>query len=281
MEDKKEPVKTTLTKNKTVNVETKKGGSYAYKYTELADINQYIETIGETYYQFIERIDNDDYIMTVRQKGGNETKPIRGCRIVQANLENYSNPAQEQGSALTYARRYSLLMAYGLATEDDDAQSLSKSKVENKIETKEEAEKYTLTFGKHKGKTLGEVIVSDPSYIDWLLDNEKTEEVIKKAITLITSKTKTNNEISPSDFEDKNSKEAFLKQADADGMMIQHKQIDDIEFNIHQGLAKLEDILKQYEVSSLDQLTYVQAVQVQGVLNKRRLANAKAKKEVF
>ena len=64
--------------------------------------------------------------MTVKINDKNEeSKPIRGCRVVQATLSGKSNPAQEQGSALTYARRYSLLLAYGLATTDDDAQCLT------------------------------------------------------------------------------------------------------------------------------------------------------------
>ena len=57
---------------------------------------------------------------------GNESEPIQGCRVVEAVLSGKSNPAQEHGSALTYARRYSLQMAYGLATEDDDAESLTR-----------------------------------------------------------------------------------------------------------------------------------------------------------
>jgi vacuolar-type H+-ATPase subunit E/Vma4 len=105
----------------------KNAQGYGYKYTDLAAINDYIEGIGETYYQEIERIDNDDYVVTVRKtKEGSNS--IRGCRVVQASLSGKVNPAQEQGSGLTYARRYSLLMAYGLATEDDDAESLTISK---------------------------------------------------------------------------------------------------------------------------------------------------------
>jgi hypothetical protein len=109
----------------------KNAQGYGYKYTDLAAINDYIESIGETYYQEIERIESDDYVITVRQKVKNVAIPdirelrVRGCRVVQASLSGKVNPAQEQGSGLTYARRYSLLMAYGLATEDDDAESLT------------------------------------------------------------------------------------------------------------------------------------------------------------
>ena len=66
--------------------------------------------------------DNDDYIMTKRFIDGKwEDEWLQGSRVVDATLFGNDNPAQKQGSALTYARRYSLLMAFGLATEDNDA----------------------------------------------------------------------------------------------------------------------------------------------------------------
>lgn len=113
----------TVTKNQTANV-----GKYSYKYVDIAQIHAYLESIGASYYQYIDRLEGDDYIMTVKIIDGKESAPLRGCKVVDAKLIGTSNPAQEQGSAITYARRYSLLMAFGLATEDDDAQSLSKSK---------------------------------------------------------------------------------------------------------------------------------------------------------
>lgn len=57
---------------------------------------------------------------------------------------------------------------------------------EQQIETKEDAEKVVLNFGKYKGKTLGEIVESDTKYIDWLMYNEKTDDNIKHCITLIT-----------------------------------------------------------------------------------------------
>lgn len=105
----------------------KNAAGYGYKYTDLAQVHNYLESIGATYYQYIETDERgNDYIYTVPTIDGKDLPARRGCRIVQATLSGKSNPAQEQGSALTYARRYSLLMAFGLATTDDDAQLLTR-----------------------------------------------------------------------------------------------------------------------------------------------------------
>ena len=48
---------------------------------------------------------------------------------------------------MTYARRYSLLMAFGLATEDDDAQSLSRTKKTEKKEILATANQIDLIEG--------------------------------------------------------------------------------------------------------------------------------------
>lgn len=164
---------TTLNKNKE---------GYGYCYTDLAEIHRYLEENNLRYYQYIERIDGDDYIMTVPQTIQDDGEIIdlpvrRGCRVVNATLSGKSNPAQEQGSALTYARRYSLLMAFGLATDDDDAESLSVIKEP----TIEEAKEYVLTFGKHNGKKLSEV---DSSYLVWLRENSK-DMYVKKCVELL------------------------------------------------------------------------------------------------
>lgn len=119
-------------KNKTADI-----GKYTYKYVDIAQIHAYLESLGVSYYQFIDRLDGDDYIMTVKIIDGKESEPIRGARVVDATLVGTNNPAQQQGSAITYARRYSLLMAFGLATEDDDAQSLSTPKEEKMASPKQ------------------------------------------------------------------------------------------------------------------------------------------------
>ena len=155
-------VKTTVGKNKE---------GYGYRYTDLSEIHRYLEQNDMKYYQEIENVNGSDYIMTYRFIDGKwEDKPKKGCKVVDATLSGIKNPAQEQGSALTYARRYSLLMAFGLATDDDDAQSLTMPA----IASLEDAKKYRLTFGRHAGKTLAEV---PESYLQWLFENSKDETI--------------------------------------------------------------------------------------------------------
>lgn len=175
--------KSTIKKNQVADIPTKNGNKYSYQYVDIAQIHEYLESENMSYYQYIDRIDNDDYIMTVRIINGEEKPPLRGSRVVDATLFGNDNPAQKQGSALTYARRYSLLMAFGLATEDDDANSLNKH-AEPTINTKEEALKITINFGKYKDKTLND-IQDDESYLEYLFNNSKDENIVK-AVSLIT-----------------------------------------------------------------------------------------------
>lgn len=158
----------------------KKTEGYGYKYTELADINKYCEDNGIKYWQETEtsEINQKDYIITYLVENGETTKH-RGCQIVDAVLQGIKNPVQEYGSSLTYCRRYSLLMALGLATEDDDASSLT----QKNDPTKEDAENYLITFGKYNGKLLSEVI-KDSWYKNYLLNGN--DEYIKKCIELLT-----------------------------------------------------------------------------------------------
>ena len=160
----------------------KKTEGYGYKYTELADINKYCEENGIRYWQEVDTCDinQKDYIITHIIQEGKETIH-RGCQIVDAVLQGIKNPVQEYGSSLTYCRRYSLLMALGLATEDDDGASLTQVKEA----TQEDAVKWTFGFGKYKDKKMLDVIQEDAQYVTWYLQN-KANEYDKKCYELLT-----------------------------------------------------------------------------------------------
>jgi hypothetical protein len=81
--------------------------------------------------------------------------------------------------------------ALGIAGFGIDTSVASAEEVQNAIanqvtiKTKEEALKYEITFGKHEGKTLGQLFEEgDTGYIDWLFNNSKDEN-IKQCIQLI------------------------------------------------------------------------------------------------
>lgn len=54
-----------------------------------------------------------------------------------------------------------------------------------KMESVEDAANFVLNFGKHKGKTLGELYKTERDYIIWLSDNEKTDPIVKKGISIL------------------------------------------------------------------------------------------------
>lgn len=226
--------KTTLKKNQKAEVKTKSGNNYSYQYIDIAQIHDYLESINAKYIQQIKRIENDDYIMTKRCFDDKwEDEWLQGSKVVDATLFGTDNPAQQQGSALTYARRYSLLMAFGLATEDDDAQSLSKPK---EPMTLERAKEYILTFGKYKGQKLIEV---PKDYTDWCLGSEKINPEVKEAIKLIYE----NEGIKILNEEEQNEKLLLMAQLN--------------ELFIKSGLDRMT-LLKHYEVGSDAELTIEQ-----------------------
>lgn len=113
-------------KNKTSQI-----GNREYAYTDLAAINTFLETNGKTYDQYIETEQVGDKlldrIMTQRytiaedgtlQKWG---EPVKGLRLIYGPNET----PQQLGSKVTYLRRYSLCMAFGIAAEDDDGAAAS------------------------------------------------------------------------------------------------------------------------------------------------------------
>lgn len=73
--------------------------------------------------------------------------------------------------------------ALGMAGFGIDVSVASAEEVANAIQnqeiTQEEADAYTLTFGKHKGKKLKEVYDEAPDYIEWMVGNSKDERMIK------------------------------------------------------------------------------------------------------
>lgn len=210
----------------------KKTEGYGYKYTELADINKYCEDNGIKYWQDTEtcEINQKDYVITYINDG-KETTRHRGCQIVEAVLQGIKNPVQEYGSSLTYCRRYSLLMALGLATEDDDGKSCG----EVKEPTEEDAGKWTFTFGKYKGQTMNEILDEDEQYVQWYFNN-KANEYDKKCYELLTG-------------------EKLPTEAEQDERIQLMNKINELALETD---TDLEEIHKHFQVNGMQQMTVKQ-----------------------
>ena len=70
-----------------------------------------------------------DGVMFTRIIGYGETLDLSGSKVADDLGNRGTNSAQAEGSALTYARRYSLSMAFGIASDvDDDGHGAGSSK---------------------------------------------------------------------------------------------------------------------------------------------------------
>lgn len=107
---------TVLKKDRSVSIKAKNGLSYSYKFTTLPEIHRYLDETKQHYEAFVKKVEGEDY-MFIRKLSEDQDVlvELQGAKIPPVTgIKDY-------GGALTACRRYSLLMAYGLACEDDDS----------------------------------------------------------------------------------------------------------------------------------------------------------------
>lgn len=110
-------------RDKTAKVEMKGGGSYSYKYTDLATVFDHVRPIlakhGLGIVQDVQGLQGGMIgVSTILVHGASGERMIFGPLPMPSG-----GTPQALGSAITYARRYALLAALGIATEDDDGQT--------------------------------------------------------------------------------------------------------------------------------------------------------------
>lgn len=71
---------------------------------------------------------------------------------------------------------------------EDMQEYMSREQVETM--TVDDAANFKLTFGKHRGETLGELYKSDLDYLEWLHKADRTDARIKKAIDILKNAAK-------------------------------------------------------------------------------------------
>ena len=117
--------------------------------------------------------------------------------------------------------------------------------INNQEPTQEEAEEYTISFGKHKGKLLKDLINEDNNYVQWMLNN-KSNDYFKKCYELLTG-------------------EKLPTEEEQDERIKMIQQINELERELD---VSHEDVLSRLNVDSLNQLTDIQLVDVINNLKK-------------
>ena len=117
--------------------------------------------------------------------------------------------------------------------------------INNQDPTEEEAEEYTISFGKYKGKLLKDLINEDMNYVKWMLNN-KSNDYFKKCYELLTG-------------------EKLPTEEEQDERIKLMSEINELERELD---IEHEEVLKRLNVESLSQLTNTQLMKCKSDLEK-------------
>lgn len=109
------------------------------------------------------------------------------------------------GSGLTYSERYFIIKFFNLPTDADDpdkrdtsgrSRSTGNGGNSNTGQSSQEPQNpsdIVLTFGKHSGKSLGQLMQEAPDYVEWLSKNAKGQDVKNAANVLLNQQRQASN----------------------------------------------------------------------------------------
>lgn len=119
-------------------------GQQKYKYADLTSVIEAIKPAlikhGLFFTQCPAPANGGVQLETILHHAGGESMSL-GSLFVPAN----KNDAQAYGSALTYARRYALVTAFGVPVEDDDGNAATKSAPQQEHTPHQRVDEATLT----------------------------------------------------------------------------------------------------------------------------------------
>ena len=140
--------------------------------------------------------------------------------------------------------------ALGMAGFGIDVSVASAEEVANAMQNQEvtqaDADNYTLTFGKYKGKKLKELYEEEPNYIEWMINNTNDERMLK-LIQMATGIHIPSEEESKQRIELLNTINNLVLDTDTD----------------------LDELKNYFKVQSLNELTIAQLTKCKTILEKK------------
>lgn len=162
--------------NETIKTTNIKGKDYA-------EVNQRIKAFRMVYPEGIiatEMLSNENGVCVFRAKVFTEKWNLLATGTA---YEKEDSSFINQTSYIENCETSAVGRALGMAGFGIDVSVASAEEVQNAINnqkiTQEDADKYTLKFGKYKGKTIKEVEKEDTKYIDWMINNTQDESLLE------------------------------------------------------------------------------------------------------
>lgn len=230
-------------------------GTIDIKGKDYAEVNQRIKAFRMVYPNggiITELLSNENGVCVIRAVVNDEKGNILGTGIA---YEKENSSFINKTSYIENCETSAVGRALGMCGFGIDVSVASAEEVQNAINnqtiTKEEAEAYTLTFGKYKDKTIKEVYEIDKQYLEWILGN-KTDERLIKFIKLETG-LKIPNE------------EEQSQRIDLINNILQLSDAVNVD---------IEEICKKFKVDSLGEMSTEQMNKCITALEKKAVANS-------
>ena len=145
-------------KDKTADIK-----KYKYNYADLTQVLGIVKSAcvahGLTVYQFTQIVDGSTYLCTAITDG-DESRNLAFSKMPEMA------DAQALGSWITYMRRYQLLIAFGLAPEDDDGKRATEQNTSVQA-AKSRMWRAIKAWAEHHGRTPESVLQGVQKRPDW------------------------------------------------------------------------------------------------------------------
>ena len=150
---------------------------------DYAEVNQRIKAFRMVYPQGsirTEMLSNENGVCVFRATAWDETNTLLASgHAYEKEDSSFINKTSYIENCETSAIGRCLGIAgFGIDVSVASAEEI-KNAMANQEVTQEEADSYTLTFGKYKGKLLKDIDEIDSGYIDWMMSNSNDERMIK------------------------------------------------------------------------------------------------------
>ena len=217
---------------------------------EYAEVNQRIKAFRMVYPQgtiVTDMISNENGICVFKARVSTDDGHILGTGTA---YEKEDSSFINKTSYIENCETSAVGRALGMAGFGIDVSVASAEEIQNAMQnqnvTQAEADNYTMTFGKYKGKTLKEIYEETPQYIEWLIGNTQDERFLQ-LIQLATGIR------IPSEEETQQRLELLNN--------INHLVVD--------TETDYEDMYKHFEVKSINELTILQLQECVKILEKK------------